>query len=135
MSGRYKDLGKYSTISESDNNLSILPKDSGITTVPLSVFEGIFQRTKSLVKNDGLVLEKTGATDGSYVVAGSANRIFGISSGKEGLLNVTEVVLIAERISANMSLRQQKNVENSSNSWSGFGFEWCRKINGKGRKQ
>ena len=36
------------------------------------------------MRNDGLVLEKPGETDGSYIVAGSANRIFCVSPGKGG---------------------------------------------------
>ena len=84
MSEKDKDHENYSTISGSANNLSISPKDSGINTVPLSVLERMFEKAKSLVRNDGLVLEKPGATDGSYIVAGSANRIFCVSSGKGG---------------------------------------------------
>ena len=59
-------------------------KDSEINTVPLSVLERMFEKAKSLVRNDGLVLEKPGETDCSYIVAGSANRIFCVSSGKGG---------------------------------------------------
>ena len=44
----------------------------------------MFEKAKSLVRNDGLVLEKPGETDGSYIVAGSANRIFCVSPGKGG---------------------------------------------------
>ena len=84
MSEKDKDHENYSTISGSANNLSISAKDSGINTVPLSVLERMFEKAKSLVRNDGLVLEKPGATDGSYIVAGSANRIFCVSSGKGG---------------------------------------------------
>ena len=75
---------KYSTISGSDNNLSISPKDSGINTIPLSIHETMFEKAKSLVRSDGLVLENPDATDGFYIVAGSANRIFCVSSGKGG---------------------------------------------------
>ena len=76
MSEKDKDHENYSTIIGSANNLSISPKDSGINTVPLSVLERMFEKAKSLVRNDGMVLEKPGATDSSYIVAGSANRIF-----------------------------------------------------------
>ena len=38
----------------------------------------------SFVRNDGLVLEKPGETDGCYIIAGSANRIFCVSPGKGG---------------------------------------------------
>ena len=84
MSEKDKDYENYSTISGSANNLSIPPKDSGINTVPLNVLERMFEKAKSLVRSDGLVLGKPGATDGSYVVAGSANRIFCVSPGKGG---------------------------------------------------
>ena len=60
------------------------PKDSGLNTAPLSVLERMFEKAKSLVRNDGLVLEKPGATDGSYIVAGSADRIFCVSFVKGG---------------------------------------------------
>ena len=65
MSGNYKDPEKYSAVSGSNNNLSILPKDSRIITVLLSVLERIYERNRPLVENDGLVLKKPGATDGS----------------------------------------------------------------------
>ena len=65
MSGNYKDPEKYSAVGGSNNNLSIAPKDSRITTVLLSVLERIYERNRSLVGNDGLVLKKPGATDGS----------------------------------------------------------------------
>ena len=104
MSERDKDRENYSSISGSDNNFSISPKDSGINTAPLSVHERMFEKAKSLVRNDGLILENPGAADGSYIVAGLQTSFFVSLLGKEGLLNVTEVALIAERKSANMSL-------------------------------
>ena len=55
-----------------------------------------------------LVLEKPGATDRYYIVAGSANRIFVSPLGKEDPLNGTEVALIAERKSAKMPLPSSK---------------------------
>ena len=84
MSEKDKDHENYSTISGSANNLSISAKNSGINTVPLRVLESVFEKAKSFVRNDGLVLEKPGATDGSCIVAGSLNRIFCVSSGKGG---------------------------------------------------
>ena len=65
MSGNYKDPEKYSAVSGSNNNLSISPKDSRIITVLLSVLEKIYERNRPFVGNDGLVLKKSGATDGS----------------------------------------------------------------------
>ena len=84
ISEKDKDHENYSTISGWANNLSIPPKDSGINTVPLVLLERMFERAKSLVRNDGLVLEKDGETDGPYIVVGSANRIFCVFSGKGG---------------------------------------------------
>ena len=84
MNEKDKDHENYSAISGSANNLSISAEGSGINTVPLCVLERMFKKAKSLVRNDGLVLEKPGATDSSYIVAGSVNRIFCASSGKEG---------------------------------------------------
>ena len=45
MSGNYKDPEKYSAVSGSNNNLSILPKDSRIITVLLSVLEKYMKET------------------------------------------------------------------------------------------
>ena len=44
----------------------------------------MFEKAKSLVRNDGLVLEKSGATYGFYIVTWSANRSFCVSSGRRG---------------------------------------------------
>ena len=91
MSEKDKDHENYSTISESANNLSISPKDSGINTVPLSVLERMFEKVKSLVRNDGLVLEKPGALTASILLQGLQTAFFVSLLGKEGLLNVTVI--------------------------------------------
>ena len=65
MSGNYKDPKKYLAVGGSNNNLSISPKDSRTISVLLSVLERIYERNRSLVGNDGLVLKKPGATDDS----------------------------------------------------------------------
>ena len=116
-----KNLKKKSTINGSDNNLSISPKDSGRNAVPLSVLETMFEKAKSLMRNDCLVLEKLGAADGSYIVVGSANRIFCVSSEKGGSFKCDRSCINSRTKSANMSLQQQKNVESANNSWSGLG--------------
>ena len=56
-----------------------------------------------------------GATEGSYIIDGSA------SSFLVFLLRKTGLLLIAERKSAKMSLWSQKNVVNSNNSWNCLG--------------
>ena len=65
MIGNYKDPEIYSAVSESNNNLSISPKNSRIITVFLSILERIFERNRGLAGSDGLVLEKPGKIDGS----------------------------------------------------------------------
>ena len=62
------------------------------------VFERMFEKARSLVRNDGLVLKKPGATEGSYIIDGSASSFLVFLLGKTGLL------LIAGRKSVKMSL-------------------------------
>ena len=69
----------------------------------LSALERMFEKAKSLVGNDGFVLEKPGATDGSYNAAWSHFLVSLLI--KEGLLNATEFALIAEKKTVNMSLQ------------------------------
>ena len=69
-----------------------------INTVPLKVFERMFEKARSLVRKDGLVLKKPGATEGSYITDGFASSFLVFLLGKAGLL------LIAERKSDKMSL-------------------------------
>ena len=75
----------------------------------------MFEKATSLVRNDGLVLKKPGATEGSYIIDGSASSFLVFFQGKTGLL------LIAENKSAKMSFWWQKNVVNSNNLWSCLG--------------
>ena len=82
MSGKDKDPEKYSTISGLANNISVSPKDFGINTVQLSVLEIMSEKARALVRNDKLVLEKPGATNSFYIVAGSATHVFCVSYGK-----------------------------------------------------
>ena len=52
----------------SDNIFIISPIDFGINIVPLSVLEKIFEKGRSLVRNNEFFL-KPGATDVSYIVS------------------------------------------------------------------
>ena len=56
--------------------LSLSAKDYKIDKVPLSILEVMFEKAASLIQVDGLVILKPGSSDGSYVVAGTCNRIF-----------------------------------------------------------
>ena len=75
----------------------------------------MFEKARSLVRKDGLVLKKPGATEGSYITDGFASSFLVFLLRKAGLL------LITERKSEKMPLWQQKNVVNSNNSWSCLG--------------
>ena len=84
MGGKDKDPEQYSTISGSDNNLPISPKDSGVNTVPLSAIEIIFEKTKSLVRNDGLVWKNLVQLTAPILVLGLQTAFFVSLIGKEG---------------------------------------------------
>ena len=58
----------------------------------------MFEKARSLVRKDGLVLKKPCATEGSYITDGFASSFLVFLLGKAGLL------LIAERKSEKMSL-------------------------------
>ena len=79
MSGKTKNLKNIQLLVD-----WIIIEDSGINTVPLRVFERMFERAKSFERNDGSVLEKPGSTDSCYIVAEYANLIFCVSSRKGG---------------------------------------------------
>ena len=105
MNGKDKKPEKYSTISGSDNNLSTSPKDSGRNTVLLSVLETIFEKAKSLVRKMVWSWKNLVQLTVPVLLLGLQTAFFVSLLGKDGLLNVTEVALIAERKSANMSLQ------------------------------
>ena len=44
----------------------------------------MFEKAAYLIQTDGLVIPKPGSSDGSYVVAGTCNRIFCVTPGKGG---------------------------------------------------
>ena len=64
--------------------MSLSAKDCKIDKVPLSILEVMFEKAASLTQSDGLVIPKPGFSDGSYVVAGTCNRIFCVTPGKGG---------------------------------------------------
>ena len=55
-----------------------------IDKVLLSILEVIFEKAASLIQADGIVILKPGSSNGSYVVAGTCNRIFCVTPGKGG---------------------------------------------------
>ena len=66
--------------------LSIAPENSDIKTVPLPVFQIMFEKAKCSLQKKGLAVPKPGATDGSYIVAGSANNVYIVIPGKGHVL-------------------------------------------------
>ena len=62
--------------------LSIAPENSGIKIVSLPVLQITFEKAKCLLQKKGLVVPKPGATDGSYIAAGSANNVYTVTTGK-----------------------------------------------------
>ena len=62
--------------------LSIAPENSDIKTVPLSAFQIMFEKAKCSLQKKCLAVPKPGATDGSYIVAGSANNVYTVIPGK-----------------------------------------------------
>ena len=46
----------------------------------------MFEKTKCLLQKKGLVVSKPGATDGSYIVTGSANNAYTVTPGKRNSL-------------------------------------------------
>ena len=90
---------KYVSQCSSKQDLSLSAKiDKG----PLSILEVMFEKASSLIQTDGLVIPKPGSSDGSYVVAGTCNRIFCVTPGKEDRLNVVVHALIAPQTFVNM---------------------------------
>ena len=66
--------------------LTTTAEQSGITTVPLPILEGVFEKASSLLATPGNVIEKPGASNGSYIVAGTCNKVHSVEPGKGGSL-------------------------------------------------
>ena len=96
---------EYASQCSSKQGLSLSTKYCKIDKGPLSILEVMFEKAASLIQTDGLVIPKPGSSDGSYVVAGTCNRIFCVTPGKEDRLNVVVDILIAPQTFVNMQLR------------------------------
>ena len=84
MNDKEEFFEEYASQCSSKHGLSLSAKDCKIDKVPLSILEAMFEKAASLTQTDGLVIPKPGFSDGSYVVAGTCNRIFCVTPGKEG---------------------------------------------------
>ena len=67
--------------------LNITAQESGISTIPMTILESIFERTSNLISTPGSVIPKPGVDDGSFIVAGTCNKIHCVTPGKGGSLS------------------------------------------------
>ena len=84
MNDKEEFVEEYASHCSSKQGLSLSAKDCKIDKGPLSILEVMFEKAASLIQTDGLVIPKPGSSDGSYVVAGTCNRIFCVTPGKGG---------------------------------------------------
>ena len=84
MNDKEEFVEEYASQCSSKQGLSLSAKDCKIDKGPLSILEVMFEKAASLIQTDGLVIPKPGSSDGSYVVAGTCNRIFCVTPGKGG---------------------------------------------------
>jgi hypothetical protein len=72
--------------SPSSPVISVTAASSGISNIPSSILATMFEKANDLVSAPNNVIQKPGATDGSYVVAGYGNMIHCVTPGKGGSL-------------------------------------------------
>ena len=102
MNDKEEFVEEYASQCSSKQGLSLSAKDCKIDKGPLSIIEVMFEKAASLIQADRLVIPKPGSSDGSFVVAGTCNRFFCITPGKEDHLNVVLHALIAPQTFVNM---------------------------------
>ena len=76
--------------------LSIAPENSGIKTVPLSALQMIFEKAKCLLQEQGLLVPKLGATNWSYIFAGSTNNAYTMTPAKGNSLKCDKACINAK---------------------------------------
>ena len=67
--------------------ISIPAEESGIKSIPLPILESLFERASNLLGDPGNVMPKPGAVDGSFIVAGTCNKIHNVRPGKGGSMS------------------------------------------------
>ena len=68
-------------------HLSITAEESGINSISLPILESLFERASNLLGDPGNVILKPGAVDGSFIVAGTCNKIHNVQPGKGGSMS------------------------------------------------
>ena len=94
--------------------LNITAKESGISTIPMTILESIFERASNLISTTGSVIPKLGADDGSFIVAGTCNKIHYVTPGKGGCLScdrscVNVSTMICEHVLAVVQKKEMLN--------------------------
>ena len=92
--------------------LPITASDSGITTVPMPILQAMFDKASQLLRKRDNVIAKPGATDGSFIVAGTGNTIHVVTPGKGGCLKcdrncVNSSTRICEHVLAVAQIREK----------------------------
>ena len=82
MNDKEEFVEEYASQYLSKQGLSLSSKNCKIDKGPLSILEVTLEKAASLIQTDELVIPKLGSSDGSYVVAGTCNRIFCVTPGK-----------------------------------------------------
>jgi hypothetical protein len=72
--------------SSSANQLPLSAAECGINTIPIAILDAMFDKAKKLLNSPENVIPKSGATDGSFIVAGHSNNIHIVTPGKGGSL-------------------------------------------------
>ena len=99
--------------------LNITARESGINTIPMTILESIFERASNLIAKPGSVIPKPGADDGSFIVAGTCNKIHCVTPGKGGSLScdrscVNVSTKICEHV---LAVAQKKEMLDEFISW------------------
>ncbi|CAB4038427.1 Hypothetical predicted protein, partial [Paramuricea clavata] len=87
-----KDLSKCKRKDRDDSStpstpvISVTASRTGISTMPMSVLQILFDKADKLARTPNNVIPKPGVSDGSYVVAGYGNRTHSVTPGKGGSL-------------------------------------------------
>ena len=143
MNDKEEFVEEYASQCSSKQGLSLSAKAYKIDKVPLSILEVMFEKAASLIQADGLVIAKPGSSDGSYVVAGTCNRIFCVTQGKGGsfkcdrtcinsTINICEhVIAVAEKYGKLPDFVQWFRRSKSRPSLTGLALNGAPKLVGK----
>lgn len=101
------------------SRLSITAEESGITTIPAPILDAMFEKASNLLASQGSVIPKPGASDESFIVAGTSNNVHSVSPGKGGCLScdrtcINHATKICEHV---LAVAQVKGTLNEFITW------------------